>query len=69
MAQDNKEKAPESGKNYLTGLSNKTLDAMYASAARGCGNGEPSKEMKDIETEMNKRYEEFGKGSSEQKSK
>jgi hypothetical protein len=59
MAQDTQDKAPAKGENYLAGLSNKTLDAMYASASRACGNGEPNQQMREIEAEMEKRYNEF----------
>lgn len=52
MAQDTQNK----DKNYLSSLSNKELDAMYASVARTTGNNAPAKELKEIEAEMEKRY-------------
>jgi|688.fasta_scaffold360300_2 hypothetical protein len=57
MAEDIKK--PEDTKNYLAGLSNKDLDQMYASVARTTGNDEPNAQMKEIEAEMEKRYNSF----------
>lgn len=40
-------------------MSDKDLDAIYATLARGIQNGEIPQEMKDIEKEMQRRYNEF----------
>lgn len=40
-------------------MSSKDLDAIYATLARGIQNGEIPQEMKDIEKEMERRYNEF----------
>jgi hypothetical protein len=48
----------------LKDMSNKELDALYASLSRGCGNGEPNSEMIEIEKIMSARYEEYSSQSS-----
>jgi len=45
----------------LKAFSNKELDELYATLSRGIENGEPSKTMKDIEAEMQSRYDDFNK--------
>lgn len=56
MAQDKKE---NKSKSHLESLSNKELDAMYASMARSTGTGEPNSFMQEIEQIMEKRYDGF----------
>lgn len=64
MAQDNKEKKTKS---HLESLSNKELDAMYASMSRSTGSGEPNSFMQEIEQIMEKRYDGFHSQSKETK--
>lgn len=48
----------------LNQMSNQELDALYASLARGCGNGEPNEQMREIEKIMSERYEKHISESS-----
>lgn len=46
----------------IKGMSNAELDKLYASLANGCADGTPSETMKEIEKEMESRYDKFHAG-------
>jgi len=49
----------------LTDLSNKELDDVYMTLSRGIQSGEVSKQMEEIQNEMQRRYVEFNDKSKE----